>query len=76
MHLSDSALSQVDLGACNIVTGRQVRDNLLANPAAVEHTGLGERKAPFQVWYKTNVGGGLAVDIAWVLEIKLGVGTT
>lgn len=65
----------MDLGACNIVTGRQVRDNLLTNPATVEHTGLRKRKAPFQVWYKTTVGGRLAVDIAWVLEIKLAVGS-
>lgn len=49
MELTRSSLLEVLLGACNVVTSRQVGNDLFANPAAVEDLGLGVREAPLEV---------------------------
>jgi CHASE2 domain-containing sensor protein len=49
VKLTGRALGQVLLGSGNVVAGRKILDDLLANPAAVEDPRLGVGEAPFEV---------------------------
>ena len=49
MEFARGSLFEMLLSPCNIVTGREVGNDLLANPAAIEDLGLGVREAPLEV---------------------------
>lgn len=51
VQLADAAFGQVLLGACDVVAGGQVGDDLLPHPAAGQLAGFGVGEAPFEVLY-------------------------
>lgn len=63
------------LRAGYIMTLRQVLDDLLSDPTALEDARLGVGEAPFQVGYDAAVGGLLA-EVVWVLQIEFVVGSS
>jgi hypothetical protein len=73
VKLPDGALAQVLLGSSDVVALRQVLNNLLPNPSAIEEASLGVRKAPFEVRYDAVVRG-LAAKVVRVLQVQLLVG--
>ena len=72
VEFSQSTLFEMLLRACNVCTCRNIRDDLLADPATREEPGLGLTEAPFQVGYGAGVGA-LSPEIVRILEIKLEV---
>lgn len=73
MQLSHCSTLDMLLGGCNIVTLRQVLNDLLADPASVEDAGLRIRESPFQVRHHAAVSG-LPAEIVWVLSVNCIVG--
>lgn len=73
MQLSYCSTLDMLLSRCNIVTLRQVLNDLLADPASVEDTGLGIREPPFQVRDHAAVSR-LPAEVVWVLSVDCIVG--
>lgn len=70
VRLADGALREVLLRGGHVVARREVRDGLLARPAARRDARLGLREAPFQVGHDAVVGGLLA-QVRRVLQVQL-----
>lgn len=68
VQFADGALLQMLLSTSNVVAGRKISDDLLANPAALEDFGLGVGEAPFQIRYRAGVGG-LLPKVVRVLQV-------
>jgi hypothetical protein len=60
MHLTDGVLGQVLLGACDVLAGWEVGNDLFSHPAAWELAGFGVGEAPFEVFDIAGIGGFLA----------------
>jgi hypothetical protein len=75
VKFSDGSFFQVLLRTGNIVTLRQVLNNLLSDPTALENSRLGVGEAPFQVGDNAIVGR-LLPEVVRILQVKLMVGTT
>jgi hypothetical protein len=73
MKFTNGALTQVLLGSRDVATGRQILDDLLANPTALEDAGLGVGEGPLEVWDHAVICGLLA-EVGGVLEVELCVG--
>ena len=69
MELTQRTLLQVLLRRSNVVARRQISDDLLAHPAAVEEARPGVGETPFQVGYDTIVGA-LLSKIVGILKIQ------
>ncbi len=70
VHFSKGPFLEMLLGGCNVVTLRQVRDDLLAGPATLQEPHLGVGEAPFQIWNDAVVRS-LLPQVVGVLEVKL-----
>ena len=68
VQLSDRSLLQMLLRRRDIVTGRKIRDNLLADPSTVEQASLGVGEAPLEVHHKAIVRR-LSTKIVRVLQV-------
>lgn len=55
MKLTDSTLLEMLLSTSDIMTLRQVLNDLLSGPAAIEELGLRLREAPLHIWDKSIV---------------------
>ena len=75
MELSHSTLLEMLLSARNIGAGRNISDDLLANPTAIEDSGFRLTEAPFQVRYDAIVCT-RSTEVVWILEIDLEVCST
>lgn len=63
MKLTDGTLTQMLLGSSDVVAGREVGDDLLPDPAAVEDARLGVGEGPFQAGNTASVGALLAKTV-------------
>lgn len=75
VQLPHRASCQVLLGGSNVAARRQVRDDLLADPATFEDARLGVAEAPFQIGHDAVVCALLA-EVVLVLDIDVVVGAT
>lgn len=75
VQLPHRALCQVLLGSSNVAACRQVRDDLLADPASFEDARLGVAEAPLQIGHDAIVRALLA-QIVLVLDVNVVVGAT
>lgn len=73
MELADGALRQVLLGCRQIMTGREIRDDLLANPTAFQDPRLGVGETPFKIRHQTIISTLLA-KVVRILEVESFVG--
>lgn len=73
VKLANGTLLQMLLCAGNVVTGRQISNDLLAHPTTLEDARLGVGEAPFQVGHRAGVGR-LLSEVVWVLDIQRMVG--
>lgn len=69
VQFADSALLQMLLGTCNVMTLRQVLNDLLPRPAAWEKSSLRLRETPLDVGHKAVIGTGSA-ELVWVLKVE------
>lgn len=69
MQLADSALLQMLLGTCNVMTLGQVLNNLFPRPAAWEQPSLRLRKTPLVIGHKAIIGTG-SPELVWVLKVE------
>jgi hypothetical protein len=60
VKLTDGTLAQMLLGSSDVMAGREVGNNLLPDPTAVEDACLGVREGPFQAGDAAGVGALLA----------------
>lgn len=74
VKLTHSTLGQVLLSSGNVVTRRQISDDLLTNPSTVQDTGLGVGETPLEVGNDTLISG-LLTKAVGVLEVNLLVGS-
>ena len=75
MKLSDRPLGQMLLCGRNILTRREIGDQLLADPSSIQKTRLRVGECPLEV-HDIAIVGWLAAQIVWVLEIELLVRAT
>lgn len=66
VKLTNGALDEMLLSACNVVARGEICDDLLPDPATLEETRLGVGEAPLHVRHDTIVGRLLA-EIVWIL---------
>jgi len=74
VELADGAFLQVLLGGGNVMALRQVLDDLLAQPAAIEQPCLGVGESPLQVWDDAVVGA-LPAEVVRILLVYVLVRT-
>lgn len=75
VELSGRALLEMLLSGSNVVALRQILDDLLSDPTAVQQASLGVGEAPLQIGNNTRVGG-LATQVVRVLQVSSWVGST
>jgi hypothetical protein len=68
MQFPQSPLLKVLLGGRNVMTGRQIRDNLLPRPAAIEDLRFRITETPLEVHDKPIIRA-LCREVVWVLQI-------
>lgn len=75
MKLSGRTLSQVLLSCGDVVTLRQILDNLLTDPATIEDFSLRVRKPPLEVRNSAGISA-LFPKVGGVVDINLVICTT
>lgn len=75
VQLSGRALLEMLLSGSNVVALRQILDDLLSDPTAVQQASLGVREAPLEIGNNTRVGR-LATQVVRVLQVSSWVGST
>lgn len=68
VEFSNSTLLEMLLSGRDVMTLREILDDLLPDPAAFEETSLGVRETPLQVGHNTVIRG-LLSKVVGVLEI-------